>query len=904
MDDAPKSSARDYHLLGIFALALLLYANTFGHHWALDDAIVYTSNRFVKQGVDGIPDIMTQDTFAGFLENQSTLSGGRYRPLSVVTFAVEYEMWKSNPKLSHIINVALYGLTGLLLYLLIVRLLGEERRTMAFFTTLLFIAHPLHTEVVANVKSRDEIMCFLFLIAAGHCLITYLEESGAWRLVAATASFGLALLSKESAITFLAIYPVALFTFCGQSVRRSAQIILPFAVLALVYVILRGEFAGELGDRGTTSLMTDPLIHATSGERYATIFMSLGKYIKLLLLPHPLVYDYSYNQIPLVTWKAASAWIPLLIHVGLAAIVVYGVRKRCSITFVILFYLATISIYCNLVFPIGAILAERFLYLPSLAFCAVLGTLLAGATRPALPRGLGVVALGLILFAYSAKTISRNRAWKDNWTLVNTDIKNAMNSARAHYSLGEQAMRRFKAGGEQETALLDMAEGEFRAALDINPDGMVHNWLGDVLIKKGRREEAKVQFEAAAKLQGNYYGVHVNRGNVFFESGQLTPALEAYKRAHELDPVKADVHRMICYLLVETKRYEEALPYIQYTLDREPTFVDAHVQAAQAMLGLGRPELALTSVENALKLDAEFAKAYVVRAQIEHRLERPEDAIASYERGLAIEPDATSHVDLGVLLHRQQRRDEARTQFEAAVELDPGNYLARINLGAMSLEAGKPEETLPHYEALVEHHPTNNDARVRCANLLTELGRREDAIALLDVGIENQPASVLLHFHAGVQRSGAGDIEKAREHYETAVANMPSYAPAQINLGSIYLAAGEAEKAAGHFRLAIDRQPDNPRAHNNLGNALSRDEATHEEALAAYRKAIELDPEYGSPHYNASLIYLQQQAWDKCLLHLEQAAVLIPNNPNIIQRLQAVRQKVAEDQAQPTPPEQ
>ncbi|MFT5126867.1 MAG: tetratricopeptide (TPR) repeat protein [Rhodothermales bacterium] len=902
MDESPISKLRDYHLLAILALAIGLYANTFRHQWALDDAVVYTSNQFVRMGVDGIPKLLSQDSFAGFMKNKSTLSGGRYRPLSLVSFAVEVELWGQNPGLSHVVNTVLYGLTGILLYLIIVRLMGEERRLMAFFTTLLFIAHPLHTEVVANVKGRDEILCLLFILAAGHCLLTYLEEEGVWRLVAASASFGLALLSKESAITFLAIFPVALFTFRGVSVRRCAQVVLPFAVLALGYVLMRAEFAGMIGDRGSTDVMTDPLTHASTTERYGTIFMALGRYIKLLLFPHPLVYDYSFNQIPLVTLGAMSAWIPLAIHAALAGIVVYGVRKRCPITFVILFYLATLSIYSNLLFPIGAILAERFLYMPSLAFCAVLGTLLAGATRPAMPRGLGIGLLVLILFAYSAKSVSRNAAWKDNWTLTTTDITNAMNSARAHYSLGDQAMRRYKGSEEEDKELLDRAEAHFRKALAIHDDGMVRNWLGDALIKKGLRDEAMEQFEAASKLLGSYYGIHVNRGNWLLENNRLTNALAAYKTAHELDPVRADVARLIVYLLVEAERFEESLPYLQYILQHKPDFVDGHVCAAKAMNGLGKPDLALLHAENALRLDPTFADTFYVRGSSLHKLGRVDEAIESFKSGLDLEKNPEAHLDLGVIFHSQNRMEEAKSQFEAVLAAKPSSIRARINLGSMQLQAGDKPGALKYFLAILDHHPANNDARVRSALLMTDMGKPQDGIDLLLKGLEVQTKSVLLNFHVGAQLAAIGNKEAAKKHYKEAVEAMPTYGPAQNNLGSLYLDEGEIEKALGHLRLAVQAQPKNSRAHNNLANALGRDEKTYDEALVHYQKAIELDPKYGSPHFNAFLIYLQRQHWDQAERYLLEADKLLPDNPTVKKNLSMIakiRAELAKQAAEP-----
>ena len=193
----------------IFLFAFLLYANTFNHGYAVDDMIVVQKNKLTQKGFEGIPDIMTTDAFYGFFgEDYKFVAGGRYRPLSIVTFAIEVQFFGANkPHLSHIINAIFYGITCMLIFLLMLNLFKTQVTSLLHFSvpliaTLLYTAHPIHTEVVANIKGRDEIMGMLFSVLTLLCSIKYMQRKQALMLAATFLSFILALLSKENAILF------------------------------------------------------------------------------------------------------------------------------------------------------------------------------------------------------------------------------------------------------------------------------------------------------------------------------------------------------------------------------------------------------------------------------------------------------------------------------------------------------------------------------------------------------------------------------------------------------------------------------------------------------------------------------------------------------------------------------
>jgi hypothetical protein len=161
----------------------ILYFNTLQFDYAQDDAIVITENMYTQQGAKGISGLLTHDTFLGFFKIEKNLvAGGRYRPLSLVTFALEKEYFGDAPHTSHMINVLLYALCGIFIYLFLKQLFknAEEKyarmKLLPIIATLLFIAHPIHTEAVANIKGRDEIMSMLFCSMGSWLLLKYMDN--------------------------------------------------------------------------------------------------------------------------------------------------------------------------------------------------------------------------------------------------------------------------------------------------------------------------------------------------------------------------------------------------------------------------------------------------------------------------------------------------------------------------------------------------------------------------------------------------------------------------------------------------------------------------------------------------------------------------------------------------------
>ena len=179
-------------LLILSILAIGLYAQSLSFGYVLDDTMVIEKNQFVQKGFDGIGDIFRFESFRGYFgEQKQLLEGDRYRPFSLATFAAEIGLFgKGKTFFGHFINLLLYALTAILLYRVLLFMFPKEEETASnietsnfklqtflsipFLATLLFIAHPLHVEVVANIKGRDEILALLGELSALYFTFKYI----------------------------------------------------------------------------------------------------------------------------------------------------------------------------------------------------------------------------------------------------------------------------------------------------------------------------------------------------------------------------------------------------------------------------------------------------------------------------------------------------------------------------------------------------------------------------------------------------------------------------------------------------------------------------------------------------------------------------------------------------------
>jgi hypothetical protein len=493
----------------IFLAATALFANTLCNGFALDDHKIIEDNvelRFLHN----LPELLTRDYW------EPATRGGLYRPAATLSYVLNFVVGGGDPTGFHAVNVLLHAVATSLVFGALTRLTGDGR--VAVGAALLFAAHAVHTEVVASVAGgRPDLLAAVFLLLAWWLHLAKVEPRRARRTslswyAASLACYGIATLSKESALPFPAAIVLGdlLFRTPGSAplrerirelLARNLVLYLGFAAVAGASLLARALALGslvpeaELGDP-----LTNPLSELPPAWRVVNALWVGVLYLRLLVAPLRLSYDYSHAQIPLIDSPSDPR---LLVALGVAALLVLTLartlRRAPAVCFAVGFFALTFALVSNVLVPIGTILGERLLYVPSIGFC-----LLVALAAHALARRVGearrpvvfAVVMSLVIAPHAVRSIVRNRDWKDSSTLFIRDLESAPYSAKVQANAGWV----FLLGGEAERAL---AHFERAIALGERPEWFLDPYRGRTyaLWELRRADEAR-----------RAYGVFVRHG--------------------------------------------------------------------------------------------------------------------------------------------------------------------------------------------------------------------------------------------------------------------------------------------------------------------------------------------------------------------------------------------------------
>jgi len=379
--------------------------------------------------------------------------------------------------LSHILNVLFYALAGILLFITLRKFyLGQNKNvwySVAFITSIIFLLHPLHVEAVANVKGRDEILAFIGSFGSLYYALKYFDTKKWSALILCLSIFFIGLLAKENTITFLAIIPFTIYFFREKSTKMAFKILGLLLIPTFLYLLLRYSVIGYFLSNGTaiTDVMNNPFAAMKVDQKFATIFYTLGIYLKLHIFPHPLTHDYYPYHIPIVNWSEAKAIIPLVLHLLLSGLAIYGLRSKKIYSYCILFYFAALSIVSNLVVGVGTFMNERFVFTASMGFCLLLGYYLNIGLSKKKFKIASMVLLSVLAIGYGYKTMTRVPAWKTPLTLNTAASKVSVNSARINSFMATALFNTFKETNnrDEKIQLLNRAEVYARKSISIIP---------------------------------------------------------------------------------------------------------------------------------------------------------------------------------------------------------------------------------------------------------------------------------------------------------------------------------------------------------------------------------------------------------------------------------------------------
>ena len=688
----------------IFAVTFLVYGNTVLSDYAVDDAIVITNNDYTLQGFKGIPKILTTDLFVGFFKgNTNNVAGGRYRPLSLITFATEVQFFGQNPHISHFMNIFFFAICGIGIFIFIKKILAAshlkllEHSAIPLLTTLLFITHPVHTEAVSNIKGRDEIFSLLFSIFSAIYFLKYIDEGNKIKdLLIGVALFFLGLLSKENSIMFILVIPMTLYFFRNATLKEYGMIMTPTAFVTAIFLVIRAKYTPSGINAPIPEIMNNPFVGATDLQKYCTIIYTVGRYFLLMIFPHPLTSDYYFNQIPLKSFSDVGTILSALLIVALAIIAVVQFLKKSILSYSIIFFFLMFALVSNVLFPIGTTMSERFIFIPSLGFCFVTAYYINMLATKGIPKPIinktyqdilpdwtiiqnktTMSILVVVLGFFFVKTMSRNLAWKDNTTLFFTDVQVSTNSAKINNACGGTLVDAGKVLKDPKHRLdtINMAKPYLKKAIEVNPK-YTEAWL----------------------LLGNAY---------LLGDKQYDSALFCLDNCLRLNPHYGSAVNNLKVLFNEWKNYSKEAEFYEMLAGRTPDNSDFYYQETEAFIKLNNPDQALTAIKKAVASKPDFSAGYALIGMIFGKQKNELDSSLFYlQKAIQVDPQNwEAYENMGVCYGVQKKYYDAIAILQKGIQLNPKYAKFYLNIGVTYNIMGKAAEGKPYIDKAFQLDP-------------------------------------------------------------------------------------------------------------------------------------------------------------------------------------------------------
>jgi Flp pilus assembly protein TadD len=558
-------------------VAVLLYANTVHNAPVLDDNWVIFDNSLIKS-LNNVPAMFAQPyNFA-----LPGTNAGVYRPVTMLSYAINYDMDGPNVLGYHVGNMLLHALCCVLLFELATLLWSASGTASVgpLLGALLFAVHPVHVEAVTGLVGRAEL-----LAAAGAlgCLcLACTRQRARWRYPAALAALAAGVLSKENAAVTPLLFGLIAVTvptaaglqarpgFHSPAARRSlAHVTLlagGMACTAALYFVLRPAAGG-------VPLQSQWFAGQPVHVVFNTMTQVVAEYWRLLVWPFPLGLDFYYSsRIPNALTFTPTCLFDTLAWLAVLGLGIVLLRRAPVVGAGILWVFIALLPALNIV-PIGVLMAERLLYLPSAGFCMAAGVGVAAALA-AVRHGPGVapfavparVAMVLVGLALGTQTWRRDAAWRDESTLWEAEVR-------------------------KEPA-----------------DPVVNNNLARVYIARGDLQRAVERLTVALRVAPFYWQAQANMGLVAHKLGDDSAAIRWLTSARQVAPSESDPYYLLAIVLGDLGRFTEAVELLSQAESLAPAAAWLHLYRGRYLLQLKRTAEATAELKRAVELDPALAQ--------------------------------------------------------------------------------------------------------------------------------------------------------------------------------------------------------------------------------------------------------------------------------------------------------
>lgn len=575
-------------------LAFILYGNSLNNEYALDDDMV-VDNILVSHGVKAIPQIFKSRYASGKQEYE-------YRPMVTSSFAIEKQLFGKLPasqtkqekekndlltqaNISHFINLLLYIITCILLFSLLQNIFKEYNVLLPLLVTILFLIHPLHTEPVTNIKSRDELFMLLGIILSLIYFIKYFNTNQLKYILFAVLATIFAFLSKRNAMAILGLLPIILY-FIKADLKKCGIILLSLCFAIAIFISIKQGLLSGTANRELLYFENPLVYEGNFFDRISVALYCAWFYLEMLIFPVNLSFYYGYNQIPMATFSNWQVWAAIIFFIPLGIYGFIQFLKRKIIGLGIVIWFGVMLGVINVLFPIVGIVADRFTYIFSIGFCIVLGFLLLKIFKIDIHSetiGVKLPATFLLVFsvisiAYSARTIIRNPDWHDKLTLYENDIEHLTESAKAHAlianTLYPKVAKELRNNSNNPQLQNDVKKiiHHYNEALRIDSTYLTSiNNLGSVYVNFLQDYEKAIYYcSKAVAMDSSYVEAHTNLAFSYNKLDKHDLALRHYAKVIELIPENLVTYEKLMNIARDANKAEYAIQLLEKLKEKIP----------------------------------------------------------------------------------------------------------------------------------------------------------------------------------------------------------------------------------------------------------------------------------------------------------------------------------------------
>ncbi len=498
------------------------YGNALFNEFVYDDSYLIIKNDFIKD-FRHIPEICVSDVT---VTTPYRRPSGYYRPVSMIFLMFAYKLWGLNPAGFHLISVLLHLANVLLVFLIFQEIC--RNRFSGLIAAFFFAVHPIHVEAVTPVYNYMGLLAAFFAMAS---FWVFLKSEGMGRKIYLIWSFvfyAASIFSKENALILPAIFFVYDYLFWARfrlkEILRRLKAYAVYGCLALVYLLARISFVDQPAALGFWNLDLFFNIGQTQGliSHLLTVIEIYFFYIMLLFFPFHLN---AFHWIPASHSLLSAPALSALICIG--GLIIYALvrfKTYPRISFLIFFFFLSSLMVSNLI-PIGGIFAERFMYLPSVAFCGLIGLVAGRIIRSdqnfiRAKTKMTVLLLVLVGGIYLMQTVTRNYIWRTDISLWKDTLKKTPNAFTPHLNLAEA----YDQAGEIQLALKHY---EIASRFSGWKQAFIHNKMGKIYAGQGLYHQALEHFKKAFELNQREEEFFYNAGMAYFY-------LDDFKKAQDL----------------------------------------------------------------------------------------------------------------------------------------------------------------------------------------------------------------------------------------------------------------------------------------------------------------------------------------------------------------------------------